>query len=74
MIDNRFEEGQKVESVFWSDGEYKKVGTNKCKRITVVMENGQLAGVPWFLAEFEDSPDQKYNGAMLEGVTLLDKS
>ena len=70
-MDNQFQEGMQVKSIYWDDGPGFIVGQLDCKQITVIMENGQMAGVPWFLVEFEDKPTQKINGALVEGVELL---
>ena len=71
MSDNRFQEGQSIESIFFSDEGVIATGKYGCQSITVVMENGQMAGVPWFLVTYDDKPPQKYNAALVEGVCLL---
>lgn len=71
MKDNRFTEGQLIKSIFWDECGCTESGKSGCKRITVVMENGQMAGVPWFLVEYENSEPQKFNAAKVEGVTLF---
>lgn len=66
---SRFKQGQKVNAIFFdNDGEF-RVG-DSCLSITVVMENGQWAGVPWFEVR-SDKPTTKWNGALLHGVELI---
>ena len=45
-----------------------KVGLYGCKSITVVMENGQMAGVPWAYVEKEDGTETKHNLALCESI------
>ena len=65
-----FKQGQEVKSIYWPEGGESTVGKGGIERITVVMENGQMAGVPWFAVWKEGKIVSKFNGAMLEGVTL----
>jgi len=65
--------GQKLKEVFWADG-FVKIGSGGCIEIEVVMEDGQMAGVPWALVTFEKTEQRKYNLALVEGVTLLGDS
>ena len=44
------------------------VGTDDVTRIEVIMENGQMAGVPWFAVFNGDRMISKWNGAHIEGV------
>jgi len=69
--DSRFQEGQLIESIFFSDKGVIAIGKYGCQSIKVVMENGQRAAVPWFLVKYDDKPPQKYNAALVEGVCLL---
>lgn len=66
---DRFEEGQEVKSVYWSEGEL-IVGQYDITKIVVVMENGQMTGVPWFAVFKNGELYQKVNGALLEGVVV----
>lgn len=36
----------------------------------VVMENGQMAGVPWVYVKYDDGTESKFNLVLLEGVKL----
>lgn len=45
---SEFKQGQEVRSVYYPDTGEIKTGEFGVERITVVMENGQMAGVPWF--------------------------
>ena len=68
---SRFWNGQELQGIFWSEGSGLNVGQRHCKRITVVMENGEMSPVAWFHIEYDnDRGDQKYNGKFVEGVTL----
>lgn len=69
---DRFFEGQEVKAIFFSGAEesFFRVGHPPCKKITVVMEYGQMAGVPWFAVWDDHKIISKWNGAMLEGVEL----
>ena len=68
--DQRFKEGEEIKCIFWPDGEKCKVGSNGVERITVVMEYGQMAEVPWFAVWKDGKVKAKYNGAMLEGIEV----
>ena len=74
MNDSRFhqefKEGQEVKSLWWPNEGNLTVGQNSVEKITVVMENGQMAGVPWFAVWKDGKVASKYNGALLEGVLL----
>ncbi len=67
----RFKDGQKVKSIFFSGEGVIATGKLGCKQITVVMENGQMAAVPWFLVEYDNRPPTKFNGALVEGTELV---
>ncbi len=68
----KFWDGQEVHSIFWPEGSSYTVGRLGCKRITVVMENGEMAPIAWFHVEFDtDQKDQKFNSKFTEAVTLL---
>jgi len=67
---NDFYVGQEVKSIFWHQDGQITVGRNGVEKITVVMENGQCAPVPWFAVWKNGLIDGKYNAAMLEGVLL----
>lgn len=43
----------------------------KCSEITVTMENGQMAGVPWARCERADGKVSMVNLALVEQVGLL---
>ena len=74
MEGDRFCAGQFVQTIFWEDGTYIERGKADCVSIKVVMENGQMAGVPWFLVTY--TPESglrttKHNGASVAGVQLI---
>ena len=67
---NDFYVGQEIQSIFWHpDGEV-KVGRMGVEKITVVMESGQCAPVPWFAVWKNGKIVSKYNAAVVEGVFL----
>ena len=68
--DQRFQEGQEVKGIYWPGETSVTVGNNNVEKITVVMEYGQMAAVPWFAVWKEGTVVSKWNGAMLEGVEL----
>ncbi len=73
MNDNKkFEDGQKLEAVFWGDTEKDviRVGRDDCESIIIIMENGQMAPVAWACAKFSKSETRKFNLAHAEGVIL----
>lgn len=66
-----FEQGQLLGAIFFDNGHTIKVGDN-CDSIIVSMENGQMAGVPWFEVRVNDSLVCKYNAALCKGVLYKD--
>jgi hypothetical protein len=48
------------------------VGVNDVIDISVQMQNGQVAPVPWFEVLFSNGRRQLWNAAHCEGVTLLE--
>lgn len=64
-----FKEGHHLNAVFFPNEVSHQVGIT-CKSITVSMENGQMAEVPWF--EIVDNNDviTLWNAALVEGVEL----
>ena len=62
-------QGQKIEAIVWSDGSC-TVGENGCSEITISMENGQMAGVPWAHVKNENGTEQLYNLAQAEGIKI----
>jgi len=76
MEDKCFKQGQKLRDVRGpvdSEGDCVYYTTDQsnpysCADIEVVMENGQMAGVPWALVTFKDKPPIKVNLALMEAV------
>ncbi len=73
-----FEEGQKLQYVSLYCGtdevEYYAVGRKGVTDITVIMENGQMAGVPWALVRCEQGPyERKINLAFADIVGLAEE-
>ena len=67
-----FKNGQKLKSIFWMDGNsVVEIGKFGCKKIEIVMECGQMAGVAWAIVEHDSGKNIKYNLALCEGVELL---
>lgn len=75
-IDNRklnahsdFRQGQKLKALFWDEGSL-TVEDNNVESITICMECGQMAGVPWATVCWIGGKINKYNLANVEGVEL----
>ena len=64
-----FFNGQRLNAIYWEEGEQCVVGQG-VTGIEVVMENGQMAGVPWAIVFRESKKCNKYNLALAEGVEL----
>jgi hypothetical protein len=67
----RFEQGQLIHWIEDIDGGGPQVGDNKCTKIEVIFENGQMAGVPWANAYYETGRIVKYNLANVRAVQML---
>jgi len=66
----RFKEGDLVKAVVFPDGGELEAGKT-CDMIVVVMENGQMAGVPWFEVIKDGKVHSKWNGALVMGVLSM---
>ncbi len=62
-------EGQKLDTIFFADGE--DITATNGTEITVVMEYGQMAGVPWAQVREKDGCECRWNLALCLGVRLL---
>lgn len=62
-----FECGQEIKTIYFSDDTHITAGES-CDSIEVVMENGQMAGVPWFAVVKDGKMDSKWNAALVAGV------
>ncbi len=71
-MSEEFKQGQEVKGLWLADKDesYFEVGVGTTEKITVVMENGQMAGVPWFAVWRNGEIDSKWNGALVAGVKL----
>lgn len=71
--DYRFYEGQEVEAFYGPAPRevWYRSGQDGVEKITVVMENGQMSGVPWFVVWRGGRIASKHNGAMMESVDLV---
>ena len=69
-----FYNGQKLYGVFYPapNDIYFTVG-GKVEKITVVMESGQMAGVPWFAIWENGKIKTKCNGAFVSHVVILEE-
>jgi hypothetical protein len=63
-------EGQKLDTIFFVDGE--DITTMNGTEITVVMEYGQMAGVPWADVREIDGCVCRWNLALCLGVRLIE--
>ena len=71
VMSDDFVRDQEVKSIHSASvEEYFEVGRYGVEKITVVMENGQMAGVPWFAVWKEGKIHSKWNGALLDAVEL----
>ena len=69
--ETNFKTGQKIKSIFFTNGDELNISSPDVKSITVIMENGQMAGVPWASVIFQDDQEFKYNLALCEGVKIV---
>ena len=79
---DQFKNGQKLSRIFWDDDDFVEVGKlteefyfidgekkeDVCVGLEVLMENGQMTGVPWAVGKFESETTVKYNLALVAGV------
>jgi len=74
-----FYQGQNLEAILienvWIRAVPGKLSTTSdrdcfCKSITVIMESGQMSGVPWAFVKYADGQVEKYNLALVTGVSL----
>ena len=67
---DRFHEGQEVGVLTFPDESTVAAGQRGNERITVIMENGQMAGVPWFAVWRDGKIAYKHNGAHVASVSI----
>lgn len=65
---SKLNEGVKLKEVYWAEGRF-TVG-DCVESITVSMEVGQMAMIPWALVRFTSGKVQLVNLAHCEGVVL----
>jgi len=65
-------EGAKLKAIWFPDDSEYTVGKN-VEDITVVMEKGQMAEVPWLLVKVNETTTVQINAANVTGVTLIGK-
>jgi hypothetical protein len=65
-----FYDGQQLLGILCPDGSKIRVGKDECESITVIMESGQMAGVPWAMVVRSGNRVYKYNLALAEGVRI----
>lgn len=68
--DQCFQQGQKLKAIYLTDGARISVG-GEVDEIIIIMENGQMAGVPWFAVFKDGKMVSKWNAALVEGVEYL---
>lgn len=68
--DIRFKPGQEIKVIYWPDDTSVVSGENEVEKITVVMENGQMALVPWFAVWVDGKVAFKHNASLVSTVTL----
>ncbi len=69
-MDSSFKEGQEVKSITYPDDSQLCVGEFDVEKITVVMEYGQMAGVPWFAVWKDGKVVHKHNAVHIACVEL----
>jgi len=69
-MDHCFKEGQEVLGIVYPDDSEINIKYDHVDKITVVLEYGQMAGVPWFAVWKNGKITSKHNGAFLACVTL----
>jgi hypothetical protein len=74
MSDREFKKGQKLHRVWYNNSEeWYGMNDSNVDTIEVVMESGQMAGVPWAVVTFKNGrPPTKLNLALCNQVDLLD--
>lgn len=65
-----FQNGQSLKTIFWDDDSVIEVGKLGCIDIVVVMECGEMSGVPWAMVTKDDGSVYKYNLKMCQGVRV----
>lgn len=65
---SRFKEGEKVFGIYFQDDSWIDITQKHCDKITVVMENGQMAPTPWFAVWKGGKIISKWNGAFIVTV------
>jgi len=68
-METNLKKGTKLKSILFSDSSEYTVGKS-CIDITVVMEHGQMAYVPWFLVKVNDDITVQVNAAQVKSVVL----
>ena len=69
---NDFKEGQdNIKAIWYVDGSCVKVADNGVDKISVIIENGQMAGVPWFGVWNKGVLKSKHNGAHIACVEFF---
>lgn len=63
----QFEQGEQLVGICFEGDQVLKAGEH-CDSIIVSMENGQMAGVPWFEVWKDGKMISKWNAAKTEGV------
>lgn len=67
MTDYSFKRDQKLKALHFTDGE--DIFADSKTTITVVMENGQMVGVPWAVVD-DGTSVRKWNLALVLGVEM----
>lgn len=70
MAKKKFRSGDKLKAIHIDTDDNIIVDKTRVLDIEIIMENGQMAGVPWAYVTYADEENQKWNLAMCQGVTL----
>ena len=63
-----FQDGQKLKAIYFADDA--QICAGEVTSITVVMQLGQMAPVPWFLVTNKNGARVIHNGALVDAVVF----
>jgi hypothetical protein len=62
---------ENIKAIYVDSEQVIRVGECEVSKIIVIMENGQMAGVPWLAVIQCGEMTLKYNAALIQGVDYL---
>ena len=69
-IVQKFRAGDKLQAIYWPDDVSVRLDECGCINLYIIMENGQMDGVAWAVAEYSDGRILKHNLALLATAEL----